>query len=129
MLNCAQLFYESVDCGLPGSLSMEFPRQEFWSRLPFPSPGNLPNPGTGPTSPTLQVVSCIAIGFFTAEPPAKPMQMFSSDIFTQGKRSILSSAFQVWCLCPHLSSSAARLWRQGRIRGHPQPRILCHPVV
>ena len=78
-----------MDCGLTGSLSMEFPRQEYWSRLPFPSPGNLPNPGTEPMSPspTLQVVSCIAIGFFTAEPPAKPMQMFSSNIFTQVKRS------------------------------------------
>ena len=31
-------------------LSMEFPRQEYWSRLPFPPPGDLPNPGTGPAS-------------------------------------------------------------------------------
>ena len=40
------------------SLSMGFPRQEYWSELLFPSPGNLPNPGTGiepesPMSPTL----------------------------------------------------------------------------
>ena len=33
------------------SLSMEFPRQEFWSGLPFPLPGNLPHPGIEPTSP------------------------------------------------------------------------------
>ena len=31
-------------------LSMGFPRQEYWSRLPFPSPGDLPNPGIGPVS-------------------------------------------------------------------------------
>ena len=32
------------------SLSLEFPRQEYWSRLPFPTPGHLPNPGTEPAS-------------------------------------------------------------------------------
>ena len=37
---------------------MGFPRQEYWSRLPFPFPGDLPNPGFKP-------VSCIASGFFT----------------------------------------------------------------
>ena len=31
--------------------SMEFSRQEYWSGLPFPSPGDLPNPGIKPTSP------------------------------------------------------------------------------
>ena len=34
--------------------SMEFFRQEYWSGLPFPSPGDLPNPGIEPGSPTLQ---------------------------------------------------------------------------
>ena len=38
-------------------LSMGFPRQKYWSGLPFPSPGNLPNPETELVSPTLQVVS------------------------------------------------------------------------
>ena len=47
-------------------LSMGFSRQEYWSGLPFPSPGDLPNPGTEPESPR---VSSIAGGFFTAEPP------------------------------------------------------------
>ena len=35
-------------------LSMEFSRQEYWSGLPFPSPGDLPVPGIEPRSPTLQ---------------------------------------------------------------------------
>ena len=35
-------------------LSMEFSRQEYWSRLPFPSPGDLSDPGIEPGSPTLQ---------------------------------------------------------------------------
>ena len=37
--------------------TMEFSRQEYWSRLPFPSPGDLPNPGIEPGSPALQAVS------------------------------------------------------------------------
>ena len=47
-------------------LSMEFPRQEYWSGWPFPSPEDLPNPGIEPTSPAL------AGRFFTAEPSGKP---------------------------------------------------------
>ena len=47
-------------------LSMGFPRQEYWSGLPFPSPGNLPNPGIKP------IFSALAGGFFTTEPPGKP---------------------------------------------------------
>jgi len=42
---------------------MEFSRQEYWSGLPFPSPGILPNPGIQSEAPAL------AGGFFTAEPP------------------------------------------------------------
>ena len=34
-------------------LSMEFSRQEYWSGLPFPSPGDLPDPGIKPASPAL----------------------------------------------------------------------------
>ena len=45
---------------------MEFPRQEYWSRLPFLPPGDLPDPGIKPVSP---VVHALAGGFFTTEPP------------------------------------------------------------
>ena len=38
-------------------LSVGFSRQEYWSRLPFPSSGDLPNPGIEPVSPALQVAS------------------------------------------------------------------------
>ena len=37
--------------------SMDFSRVEYWSGLPFPSPGHLPNPGVQPRSPTLQADS------------------------------------------------------------------------
>ena len=43
-------------------LSMGFPRQECWSGLPFPSPGDLPDPGMEPASP---VAPALAGGFFT----------------------------------------------------------------
>ena len=44
---------------------MGFPRPEYWSGLPFPSPGDLFNPRTEPGSLTLQEISCNADGFFT----------------------------------------------------------------
>ena len=49
----------------PAPLSMEFSRQESWSGLPFPSPGDLPDLGVEPMSPTLQADS-------PAEPQGKP---------------------------------------------------------
>ena len=61
-----------MDCSPPSSLSMGFPRQEYWSGLPFPSPGDLLNPGNESMSPELQAVSCIAGRFFIAEPPGEP---------------------------------------------------------
>ena len=42
---------DPMDCSLLGSSSMEFSRQEYWSGLPFPSPGYLSNPGIEPRSP------------------------------------------------------------------------------
>ena len=54
---------QTVACQSP--LSMGFSSQEYWSGLPFPSPGDLPNPGIKPRSPVLQVVSCITGRFFT----------------------------------------------------------------
>ena len=57
-----QLFWDPTDCGPPGSfvlgiVSMGFSRQEYWNGLPFPFPGDLPDPGTEPMS--LTSVSCI----------------------------------------------------------------------
>ena len=53
-------------------LFMAFPRQEYWSGLSFPSPGDLPDPGIEPESPVL------AGGFFKTEPPGKPVFNISS---------------------------------------------------
>ena len=59
-----------MDCSLPGCSKGLF-RQEYWSGLPFPTPGDLPNPGTEPASP---VSPARAGGFFTTEPPGKPFK-------------------------------------------------------
>ena len=63
-------------------LSMVFSRQEYWSGLPFPSPGDLPDPGIKPTSPAL------AGRFFTTEPAGKPL----SQNATQQLRELLMYA-------------------------------------
>ena len=55
-----------MGCSPPGSSSMGFPSQEYWRGLPFPSPGDLPDPGVEPGSPALQVDS------LPSEPPGKP---------------------------------------------------------
>ena len=55
-----------MDSNLPGSSVHGIPRQEYWSGEPFPSPGDLPNPGIVAGSPALQVDSLLS------EPPGKP---------------------------------------------------------
>ena len=50
-------------------LSMEFSRQEYWSGLPCPPAGDLPDPGIEPMNPAL------ANGFFTSEPHGKPLRL------------------------------------------------------
>ena len=41
-------------------LSMGFPRQEYWSELPFPSPGDVPDPGIEPRPPAFQADSLLS---------------------------------------------------------------------
>ena len=64
---------DPMDCSLPCStLSTGFPRQEYWSGLPFPSPGDLPKPGIRPGLLALQADS------LPTEPPGKP-QLHNSE--------------------------------------------------
>ena len=65
-LSRVQLFSTPWTVGHQAPPSMGFPRQEYWSGLPFPSPGDLPDPGIEPRSPTLQADA------LTYEPPGKP---------------------------------------------------------
>ena len=54
LLSCVRLFAIPWTVAYQAPPSMEFSRQEYWSGLPFPSPGDLPDPGIEPRSPTLQ---------------------------------------------------------------------------
>ena len=66
-LSHVQLFATPWTVARQAPLSLEFSRQEYWSsRLPFPTPGDLPDPGIKPSSPAL------AGRFFTTELPGKP---------------------------------------------------------
>ena len=66
--SCVRLFVIPwiIDCQAP--LSMGFSRQEYWSGLPFPSPGDLPDPRIETGSPALQADS------LQFEPPGKPIE-------------------------------------------------------
>ena len=78
---------DPMDCSLSGS--MGFSRQEYCSRLPFPSPGDLPDPGIESGSPILQADSLLF------EPPGKPNYVLSNG----KKKSIILNILYKWaCL-------------------------------
>ena len=63
LLSHVQLFETPWTIACQAPLSIDFSRQDYWSGLPFPSPGDLPDPGIKHTSPALQVDS------LQSEPP------------------------------------------------------------
>ena len=76
LLSCVQLFMAPWTEARQAPLSMEFPRQECWSGLPFPSPRVFPNLGIEPTS---LVSPALAGRFFTTE---LPRSSFASSLLT-----------------------------------------------
>ena len=68
LLSCVQLFFSPWTTARQAPPSMGFPRQEYWSGFPFPSLGDLPDPGIKPRSPALQADS------LPSEPPGKPKE-------------------------------------------------------
>ena len=68
VLSCVLLFAAPWTVARQAPLLMEFSRQEYWSGLPFPSPGDLPNPGI---KPMFLASPALAGEFFTTEPPGK----------------------------------------------------------
>ena len=67
LLSCVQLFATPWTTAYQAPPSMGFSRQEYWSGLPFPSPGDLPDPGIEPWSPAFQADT------LTSEPPGKSL--------------------------------------------------------
>ena len=66
LLSRVRLFATPWTVAYQAPQSMEFSRQEYWSGVPLPSPGDLPNPGTELESPALQADT------LASEPPGKP---------------------------------------------------------
>ena len=89
LLSRAGLFATPWTVACQASLSMGFSRQEYWSGLPFPSPGALPNPGIKPEFPALQADS------LPSEPQGSPSPQKSIIIQTQ------KSTYYVipFCIC------------------------------
>ena len=67
LLSCVQFFATSWTVARHAPLSIRFSRKDYWSGLPFSSPGDLPNPGTEPGPPALLADS------LPSEPPGKPI--------------------------------------------------------
>ena len=68
-LSRVRLFATLWTVAYQAPLSMGFSRQEYWSGLPFPSPGDLPDSGIEPGSPALEADA------LTSEPPGKMMKV------------------------------------------------------
>ena len=69
MLSHVQLFVTPWTAAPQAPLSMEFSREEYGRALPFPTPGDLPDPGIEPVAPASPA---LAGGYITTEPPGKP---------------------------------------------------------
>ena len=103
-------------------LSVGFPRQDSWIGLPFPSPGDLPHPGTEPGSPTLQADP------LPSEPPRKPKNtgvgshsLLGGIFVTQRLNLTLLHCRQILYLLSHLGglepNEQCFIWKRG-LRRH-----------
>ena len=105
-------------------LFMEFSRQEYWSGLPFPSPGDLPDPGIEAGSPALQANS------LPSEPPGKPpiqnKKFFFFFLRWNGKKGL----FQIWigCLLKILSNRKVFLSLNYSARHRQLSTLFCGPA-
>ena len=80
----------TVACQAP--LSMTFSRQEYWSGLPFPSPGDLPDPGIEPQSPTLKADA------LQSEPPGQSCKLININLETIHTSHGLQN-LKLWASC------------------------------
>ena len=83
--------FNPTKCSLPGSSTVGFFRQEYWSGLPFPSLGSLLDPGTQLASPSL------AGRFFNTESPGKLYFHYLSLISSFSHAQVLEPFFRYFC--------------------------------
>ena len=86
-LSCVRLFATPWTVAHQAPPSMGFSRQEYWSGLSFPSPGDLPDTGIEPRSPALEADT------LTSEPPGKPVAVAPSYLINTN----LDVAVKVFC--------------------------------
>ena len=109
LLSHVQLFVTPWAVAYRAPPSMGFSRQEYWSGLPFPSPGDLPDPGIEPGSPTFQADA------LTSEPPGKPVAQKEeafSVVKTVKRQWITMSSLKCWAykeLNRHFSKEDIRM--------------------
>ena len=103
MLSCIRLIVTLWTVAVQAPLSKAFPRQEHWNGLPFPPPGDLPDPGMEPESPASPA---LAGGFSTTELPGKPERL---------NRNAINMRFPRWCLCtePGCQCRRQEMWVRG----------------
>ena len=128
MLSCVLLFVTPWTVAHQSPLSMGFSRQDYWSGLPFASPGDLPDPGIKPKP------SAVAAGFFTTEPPGKSSSQITSQIFQYNIWHIVNiqqqSLLVFWMctqlcqLCPNLCDPTNSNPPGSSVHGILQARIL-----
>ena len=100
MLSHVPLFATLWAVAHQAPLSTGFPRPEYWSGFPFPSPGDLPDPGIKPVS---LKSPALAGGFFITEPPEKPFSFTKCQFFT----------LAIGMLCLHILSPIKISTREG----------------
>ena len=110
--SCPTLVTPWTVCSLPGSSVMGFSRQEYWSGLPFPSPGDLPDPGIEPRSPVLGSWRMSPVGFFTSEPAGK----YCFKYFSYTDSFPYSDLFHILaqCMSFHILTSSTDSWSSQR---------------
>ena len=97
-------------------MGLGFSRQEYWSRLPFPSPGYLPNPGIEPRSPALQADSL----------PAEPQGQESESEITQSCLTLVTPWIVAYKVSPSMEFSKQEYWS---VLSFPSPGDLPDPGI
>ena len=124
LLSRVRLFATPWTVAYQASPSMGFSRQEYWSGVPLPSPGDLPDPGIEPWSPALEADA------LTSEPPGKPkVTLTAVKNFKMHSGSNKAGYFccchcLVTKLCPTLCDSMDNSPQVSSVRGIFQARIL-----
>ena len=114
---CLWLFVTLWTITHQSPLSMGLSKQEYWSGFPFPSPGDLPDPGIKPGSPALQAYSLLC------KPPQKPPKTYS----VQFSRSVVSDSLR-----PHEAEHARPPCPSSTPGVHSNSRPSsqwCHPAI